>query len=330
MTDFTDLVDLAAERLGGAVLLANDEFFAPKEALLRAAPAEWREGEYTDRGKWMDGWETRRRRTPGHDWCLVRLGLPGVVRGVVVDTSYFRGNYPEECLVEGAEVAGVPEPAQLAEDAAVTWMTLVPRSPLKGDARNEFAVQAGRRVTHLRLTIFPDGGVARLRIHGHVQPGANLLAAGREIDLAAMENGAYVVVCSDMFFGHRQNLILPGRSTHMGDGWETKRRRGPGHDWAIVRLAGRGTIGRIELDTDHYKGNAPGSCMLEWGDLPDATADSLVASRGWRELRAQTPLQPHARHVWDVAGGATATHVRLNIYPDGGVARLRLFGTLAP
>ena len=157
MTDFTDLVDLAAERLGGAVLLANDEFFAPKEALLRAAPAEWREGEYTDRGKWMDGWETRRRRTPGHDWCLVRLGLPGVVRGVVVDTSYFRGNYPEECLLEGAEVAGVPEPARLAEDAAVTWTTLVPRSPLKGDARNEFAVQAGRRVTHLRLTIFPDG-----------------------------------------------------------------------------------------------------------------------------------------------------------------------------
>ena len=329
MTDFTDLVDLAAERLGGAVLLANDEFFAPKEALLHPGPAEWREGVYTDRGKWMDGWETRRRRTPGHDWCLIRLGLPGVVRGVVVDTSYYRGNFPEACMLEGAEVVGVPDPAQLDADPTVAWTTLVPRSPLVGDARNAFAVAVGRRVTHLRLAIYPDGGVARLRVHGDVKPGADLLTPGREVDLAAMEHGAYVVVCSDMFFGHRQNLILPGRSTHMGDGWETKRRRGPGHDWTIVRLAARGSIRRIELDTDHYKGNAPGSCMLEWCDAPDATADALVHSRGWRELRAQTPLQPHARHVWEAPGGVNATHVRLSIYPDGGVARLRLPGTLA-
>jgi len=321
---FTELVDLASERLGGAVLLANDEFFAPKEALLRVAAPEWHEHEYTDRGKWMDGWETRRRRTPGHDWCLVRLGLPGIVRGVIVDTRYFRGNYPEQCALEGCGVDGVPDPAALAADATVRWHSLLARSPLAGDTQNPFAVDCPERVTHLRFHIFPDGGVARLRVHGEAQPEAR--ADGRMLDLAAMENGGYVLCCSDMFFGNRQNLILPGRSTHMGDGWETKRRRGPGHDWAIVRLAAPGALRRIELDTDHFKGNAPGSCSLEHCSAPAGPPAALEAA-SWQPLLAETPLQPHARHAWDLPRPVTATHVRLNIFPDGGVARLRLFGT---
>ena len=326
---FTDLVDLAAERLGGAVLLANDEFFAPKEALLRAAAPEWREREYTDRGKWMDGWETRRRRTPGHDWCLVRLGLAGVVRGVIVDTSFFRGNFPEQCELEGAMVEGVPDPQVLAADAGVRWHAMVPRSPLAGDTRNAFAVACPERLSHLRLRIFPDGGVARLRVHGHARPAVEVMGGGRVLDLAAMEHGGYVERCSDMFFGHRQNLILPGRSTHMGDGWETRRRRGPGHDWTIVRLAARGRLERLELDTDHFKGNAPGSCSLDWLDAPLAEGEALPTATGWRPLVGETPLQPHARHAWPAPAGVTATHVRLNIFPDGGVARLRVFGSAA-
>jgi allantoicase len=325
---FTDLVDLAAERLGGAVLLAN-EFFAPKESLLRAAAPVWKEDEYTDRGKWMDGWETRRRRSPGHDWCLIRLGLPGIVRGVVVDTAFFRGNYPEECELEGAEVHGVPEPTKLAEAADVRWQPLVVRSPLRGDTRNLFAVNSAVRVTHVRLRIHPDGGVARLRVHGEARPDPGVLASGREMDLAAMEHGGWVESCSDMFFGHRQNLILPGRSTHMGDGWETKRRRGPGHDWSIVRLAARGRLARIELDTDHFKGNAPGSVSIESLDLSDTNGERLEESKLWRSLLPETPLQPHARHAWDLAGETLATHVRLNIFPDGGVARLRVVGRIA-
>jgi allantoicase len=323
---FTDLVDLAAERLGGAVLLANDEFFAPKESLLRAAAPVWKEHEYTDRGKWMDGWETRRRRTPGHDWCLIRLGLPGLVRGVVVDTSYFRGNYPEQAELEGCAVEGVPDATALAEDPAVRWHPLLPRMPLAGDTRNAFEVRSNERVTHVRLRIHPDGGVARLRVHGEARPDSTVLAAGRTLDLAAMENGGFVVVCSDMFFGHRQNLVLPGRSTHMGDGWETRRRRGSGHDWTIVRLAARGELRRVELDTDHFKGNAPGSCSLECCEAPRVAGAELADSRAWRPLLAMTPLQPHSRHAWDLPAPATATHVRLNIFPDGGVARLRLFG----
>ena len=323
---FTDLVNLAAERLGGAVLSANDEFFAPKEALLRTAAPVWKENEYTDRGKWMDGWETRRRRSPGHDWCLIRLGLPGIVRGVVVDTTFFRGNYPEHCELDSCAVDGVPDPATLADDTSLRWHVLVPRSPLAGDTRNHFEVRASDRVTHVRFRIHPDGGVARLRIHGDARPAPVMLAAGRTLDLAAMEHGGFVVVCSDMFFGHRQNLILPGRSTHMGDGWETRRRRGPGHDWTIVRLGARGELRRIELDTDHFKGNAPGSCSLDYVEGNRAAGAEIVESREWRLLLPETPLQPHARHVWDLPARVTATHVRPNIFPDGGVARLRLLG----
>jgi allantoicase len=331
MIPFEELVDLASERLGGAVLLANDEFFAPKEALLKPEPAEWREHEYTERGKWMDGWETRRRREPGYDWCIVRLGLPGVVRGLVVDTAFFRGNYPESCSVEGCEAPGLPDPRWLAEEAE--WFPLLPQSPLQGDSKNRFEVDVDRPVTHLRLNIFPDGGVARLRVHGWARPRWTRFAlAGGEVDLAALENGGWVPMCSDMFFGHRQNLILPGRSRFMGDGWETRRRRGPGHDWSIVRLAAPGAIHRVELDTDHFKGNAPGCCTLEGLHAPDATPEQLTGeSAGWMPLLDETALQPHTRHLWEdeVRPIGPITHARLNIFPDGGVARLRLFGTFA-
>jgi allantoicase len=327
MTPFTDLVDLAAERLGGAVLLANDEFFAPKESLLRPAKPVWREGEYTDRGKWMDGWETRRRRAPGHDWCVLRLGVPGLIKGVVVDTSFFRGNYPESCSIEACAVDGVPEPELLASGRLAPWGDLLPKSPLRGDTENVFPVSTVRKATHLRLNIFPDGGIARLRVYGEPLPDSKL-RPGVETDLAALEQGGMVVACSDMFFGHRHNLILPGRSLHMGDGWETKRRRGPGHDWSIVRLAARGAISRVEVDTDHYKGNAPESCRLEVCDGAGANPESLLGNEsGWTEILPRAPLQPHARHRFDgLSASLVATHARLSIYPDGGIARLRLFG----
>jgi allantoicase len=317
-TDFTDLVDLAAERLGGAVLAANDEFFAPKENLLKAGEALWIEGKYTDAGKWMDGWETRRRREPGYDWCIVRLGLPGAIRGVVVDTSYFRGNYPESCSLEACTVEGHPSPEELM---GADWTEILPRSPLEGHSKNRFPLETDTgRVTHLRFNIYPDGGVARLRVHGEVVPDwRRLTRHAGEIDLAGVENGGAVLSCSDMFFGNRHNLILPGPSTGMHDGWETKRRRGPGHDWAIVKLGARGTVHRIEVDTSWFKGNAPGWCSLEGSDGSD----------DWREILPRTALRPHTRHLFDeIAETGPVTHARLNIYPDGGVARLRLFGTV--
>jgi len=322
---FTDLPDLAAERLGGAVIAANDEFFAPKEGLIKAGPPEWREGVYTERGKWMDGWETRRRRQPGHDWAIVRLGVPGIIRGVVIDTSFFTGNFPEQASIDACSLEGTPSADRMTgAGGGIRWKPLLAKTRLKGNSANPFPIAGrGQRVTHLRLNIFPDGGIARLRVHGEAVPDESVFRTGREVDLAALENGGVVVACSDMHYGRPQNLLQPGRSTHMGDGWETKRRRGPGHDWAIVRLARRGVIERVELDTDHYKGNAPGRAMLEYTDA----GPSFDAGKArWRVLLPKTAVEPHARHHWDRGTAGAATHVRLNIYPDGGVARLRLFG----
>ncbi|MGK3991787.1 allantoicase [Sorangium sp. So ce1024] len=325
---FAEALDLASERLGGAVLAANDEFFAPKENLLRASKPVFLEHEYTDRGKWMDGWETRRRRTPGFDWCLVRLGIPGILRGVVVDTAFFRGNYPEHCSIEAC--AARPD-ARVDEllDPRTHWVEVLSRSPLAGDTQNAFAVSCPFRFTHLRLNIYPDGGVARLRVYGDAVPDWRRLdRPGAEIDLAAAENGASVPSCSDMFFGVRHNLIMPGRAANMGEGWETRRRRGPGYDWALVALAAQGEIGRIEVDTNHFKGNYPDSCMIEGIDAAGRAADELAGASDWREIVPRTKLQAHTRHVFEeeLQAAGPFTHVRLNIYPDGGVSRLRVFG----
>jgi allantoicase len=316
---FTDLPDLAARRLGGAVLAANDEFFAEKENLIKPEPPVWREGEYTERGKWMDGWETRRRRAPGHDWAILRLGLRGIVRGVVIDTSFFTGNYPERAGLEGASLEG--DPGSLDE---VAWRVLLAPVPLQGNTPNTVAVGDAGPVTHLRFSIYPDGGVARLRVHGEVIPDPRIFAPGKVLDLAALAHGGVAVACSDRHYGNPQQLLFPGRSTHMGDGWETRRRRGPGHDWAVVRLGHRGIIERVELDTDFFKGNAPGSCMLESCDAATGSFDPATAH--WEPMLPEAPLQPDHRHQWESLPPRVATHVRLNIYPDGGVARLRLFG----
>ncbi len=325
MTDeapaFLDLPDLASEEVGGAALLCNDEFFAEKENLLKPAAAVWKDHVYTDRGKWMDGWETRRRRETGYDWCIVRLGMPGEIRGVVVDTAWFRGNYPAEASIEACELDAALD---LSELTGAAWTEILPRSALRGDHKNTFAITHSRRVTHLRLNIFPDGGVARLRVHGVVRPRWSRVAGlGGVIDLAALEHGGRVESCSDMFFGSRNNLIKPGPSRSMADGWETRRRRGPGNDWAIVRLAARGVVERLELDTSHFKGNAPGRCVVE-----GASGDG-----GWRVLLA-SPLQPHTRHVFDdeLRRVGAIDRVRLSVFPDGGVARMRVWGEpeLAP
>jgi allantoicase len=329
MMDFTELIDLASERLGGAVLVANDEFFAPKEDLLKPGAPIFIEGKYTDRGKWMDGWETRRRRTPGLDWCIIRLGLPGIIRGVVVDTSHFKGNYPEQCSLEACSIKGVPSVEELTSEK-LQWTEILPISNLNGDSQNPFAVDKSHRFTHLRFKIYPDGGVARLRVYGEVAPDWQTLESiGGQIDLAAVENGGLVLACSDMFFGHRHNLIMPGRAVNMSDGWETKRRRGPGHDWVIVKLGKRGRIQRVEVDTSYFKGNCPESCSLGASNAGEIAIETIVdPSMLWREVLPRTKLQPHTRHYFadEIIDAGPATHLVFNIFPDGGVSRLHVWG----
>ena len=321
--DFAGLPDLASRALGGGVVAANDELFAERENLIKPEPPQYSTYTFGHKGQVYDGWETRRRREPGHDWALVRLGLPGVVRGVVVDTAFFKGNYPPEVSVEGAAVEGYPSPDELA---AAEWTSLVPRSAVKGDAVNEFPVGVQQRWTHVRLCLYPDGGVARLRVHGEAVPDPRLLDAGA-VDLAALANGAAVTGCSNMFYSSPANLLSPGLARLMGEGWETARRRDDGNDWVEVRLAGPGVVRLAELDTSWFVGNAPGWASLQGWD--ERAGSGPTGGDGWVELLPRTRLQPDTPHRFRLHAAPEVTHVRLDVYPDGGMARLRLTGVLA-
>ncbi|MFC4944081.1 allantoicase [Pseudonocardia sp. GCM10023141] len=316
--DFRQLPDLAVRTLGGGVVYANDEAFAARENLISPGPAAFDPSDFGHKGKVYDGWETRRRRESGFDTAIVRLGAPGVVRGVVIDTSWFTGNYPPEVSLEGLAVAGQPSVADLL--AARRWEPLLARAAIKGDTANAFAVTSERRVTHVRLRIFPDGGVARLRVHGEPLPDPALLDALGTVDLAAMEFGGRVTGCSNLFYSSPNNLLLPGPPRSMAEGWETARRRDDGNDWVEVALAGESTIAVAELDTTYFLHNAPG-----W-----ATLRGRVGAGEWFPLIPRTALSPDTRHRIVLRDVPAVDAVRLDIHPDGGMARLRLFGALTP
>ncbi len=318
-------------RLRGSVVAASDEFYAAKENLIKPGAPVFVPETYGAKGQIYDGWETRRRRGPGgampdrtaSDWVIVRLGVPGVVRSVVVDTAFFTGNYPQACSADACSVPGYPGVEELTGPCA--WQEIVPRVLITGDHRHLFSVAADRRSTHVRLNIFPDGGVARLSVHGEVLLDPGLLD-GLTLDLAALENGADVADTSDRnYYSSPRNAISPGLSRVMGEGWETRRRRRPGHEWLVIRLAGQGVIDLAEIDTSWYRGNQPDTASLQ---ALDATTGASIYDQGaWRDLLPPVRLLPDTPHRFRVSG-APATHVRLNIFPDGGVARLRLYGSL--
>ena len=226
---FHEWVQLEQPRLGTVVTYATDEFFGAKERLIDPQAPVWVDGKYDDHGKWMDGWESRRKRGPGHDFCVVRLGVPGVVHGVDIDTRFFTGNFPPQASIDACvSDEDVPQGE---------WREVLPRTDLQGDRHHYLAVESDAIWTHLRLNIYPDGGIARLRIFGEVR--SEVAASDAVIDLAALENGGRAIACSDEHYGSMHNLNLAGRGVNMGDGWETARRRGPGNDWVILALGQR-------------------------------------------------------------------------------------------
>jgi allantoicase len=316
-------IDLASNAIGGRVVYANDELFADRRHLIRPEPSAWQPGTYGPDGKIYDGWETRRRRDGlDRDFAIVRLGAPGAIRSVVIDTAHFRGNYPAYASIEGIAGEGHPIVQELPESA---WTTLLPKSALKGDSVNPFDVVNDQRWTHVRLTIYPDGGVARLRVLGDVVPDPRMLTG--TVDLAGLVNGGRVVGCSDMFYSSAGNLIRPGNTTTIAEGWETARRRDGGHDWVLFALAGAGRIRRAEIDTSHFTGNAPGEARLLGIDARTSSLEDESAGGGWHDLLPRTRLRPDTLHRFRI-GGDSITHVRMEVFPDGGMSRVRLFGEL--
>lgn len=332
---FTGLVDLASERLGGKALLASDEFFAGKENLLKPGRGIFIPDKYTENGKWMDGWESRRKRVPGHDWCIIKLGLRGVIKGVDIDTNHFLGNHPPYASLEACCADPDASPEELAAGQH-EWVEILQRVSLRPGSQNLFSIipppmTEPRPWTHVRLNIYPDGGVARLRVYGDVLPSWDELDADAVFDLAGVQHGGKVVAASDMFFGNKDNLIMPGRAANMGDGWETKRRRGPGFDWAVVKLGAPGVVEKVEIDTNHFKGNYPDRCLVEGCYQPDLSIDTLsVHDIVWSELVPETRLEAHKQQYFEnIEYRNPVTHVRLCIFPDGGVSRMRVYGKRA-
>ncbi|XP_076011157.1 allantoicase isoform X2 [Genypterus blacodes] len=369
---FLQFNDLVCETVGGKVIFATDEWFAPAANLLKREPAQFIASAFTEFGKWMDGWETRRKRIPGHDWCIIQLGVPGLIYGFDVDSSFFTGNHsphvsiqaaclddPPTLTLEGDRTGMAASDSQLAAVAKLsseTWPELLCVSELNpgynDSCHNYFHVNFNHRVTHLRLNMFPDGGIARLRVYGIGQRDWLSVPTNQDIDLVALTNGGVCLGYSDAHFGHPRNMIGLGRASSMADGWETARRldrpkeleadeRGilqvPGWEWAVFRLGHPGVISSIEVDTNHFKGNFPDSCRIEACTLtPEEEAESIRSrwnSGTWRVLLPPQKLGPHNRRHFseaELTQSGAVTHVRLVIAPDGGVSRLRLWGPPMP
>ena len=330
---FTGLVDLLAAQLGGRVIGCSDEYFAEAENLIQPGRGVFIPEKVTDRGKWMDGWESRRKRIEGYDWCVLQLGAVGRVLGLDIDTHHFNGNHPQFASVEGLNA---PPNAPLESLATMHWHELLSQMPLRADSQNLFAANDVGPVSHLRLNIFPDGGVARFRAFGRVlsdwqerelDADSERHVAPELVDLAALKNGALALVCSDARFSPMNNLLMPGRAANMGGGWETRRTRGPNVDWVLIQLGARGRASVVEIDTNHFKGNFPDRCSIEVIDAPDARVSDLIVSEDWHTILPESKLSAHSRHFFEDLPSVTASHVRLNIIPDGGVSRLRVWGT---
>ena len=325
--EFTQLTDLAAEKLGGKILYCTDDFFAEKENLIKQGRGIFMADKYTDRGKWMDGWESRRKRTSGHDWAVVQLAVSGKIRGFDIDTNFFLGNHPPQASIEAAivrDASGITD----WDNAVVNWKEILPVSDLDAGSQNFFECSDEEIFTHIRLHIYPDGGVARLRVYGEVFKDWDMVNTEEIIDLASALNGAKAIACNDMFFSDMSNLIMPNRGTDMGDGWETKRNRTPNNrDWVIVKLAKPGSIERIVVDTGHFKGNYPDSCSIEGCMSSD---DDLVLNdkQEWKTILTAQKLSADNEQEFtkEIINKSICSHIRLNIFPDGGISRLRIFG----
>jgi allantoicase len=323
---FTQLTDLAAERLGGKVLYATDDFFAEKENLIAPTRGIFITDKYTDRGKWMDGWESRRKRTPGHDWAVIQLATSGKITGFDIDTNFFLGNHPPHASIEAVNL---PHAEGITDWETVEWKEILPKSHLDAGSQNFYVCESNEIFTHLRLHIYPDGGVARFRVYGEVFKNWDAVSTVHVFDLAAAINGGQAMACNDMFFSDMSNLIMPNRGANMGDGWETKRNRTPNNrDWVILKLAHRGVVESILVDTCHFKGNYPDSCSIE---ACVCEADQDIQNAHWQTLLPQQKLRADHEHHYaqEVNALGTITHVRLNIFPDGGVSRLRIFGKIS-
>jgi len=350
-TTFSTATNLSGTALGARVLSFSDEYFASASNLLTSTPAVRKPGVYVHTGAWYDGWETRRHNPKEFDWVVIKLGCVGTIKGVEVDTAHFNGNEAPAAGLDGCFVTEEKEQSSGVEhDSYKGWKEILPPQACGPSQRQAWSLEgvsvAGQKFTHLRLKMYPDGGIARLRVYGSAVP-PPLPEATIEGELPLEElssalNGGVAISCSDQHFGVKSNLLLPGRGKDMGDGWETARSRTKGHtDWVICRLGLRGrAIEKVVVDTKDFRGNFPRAVKVEGLLAPNdddaaAAADPVVDSEGWVPLiKGEQPCAADFEHIFEGGelmvhpelGEKAWTHVKMTILPDGGVKRLRVFG----
>ena len=318
------LVNLASQSLGAQIIEVSDDFFAPGERLLQDSEPVFLANKYDEHGKWMDGWESRRKRKPGHDHAVIQLGTRGIIRGLDIDTRYFTGNFPPQASLEGVDaVSGSLNSSQ-------EWQVILLKTDLGPDKHHFFSIDNSKPYTHLRLNIFPDGGIARLRVYGEPAPDWTNSDRSSILELSSISSGGRIAGFNDAHYGQPWKILTPGRGVNMGDGWETRRRREPGNDWILVKMGAPAEIERIEIDTAHFKGNYPDRCSIQAAMVAKETDEELTESaEAWPELLSPTRLSMDQQHFFErqmLNDLGLVNCVRLNIFPDGGISRFRIFG----
>ena len=322
-THIQQLTNLADDRIGAEIMDCSDDFFAEAKRMLQFTSPIFVEDKFDEHGKWMDGWETRRKRHTGYDWAIIKLGVAGKIKALDIDTTFFTGNYPASAAVEACY-------APDGELSHIEWQNILKNNLLGPSDHHIFNIDTEQVFTHIRLNIYPDGGVARFRVYGEVQ--IQVKDSTQTLDLLALENGGRVIAYSDAHFGHPRNLINPGRGINMGDGWETKRRRAPGFDWCILALGQSGHIEKIDIDTAHFKGNFPAQVSIQAIHVEDATDQQLIPqSMFWPFLLEAQDMQMDHIHTFveEILKQEKISHLRINMIPDGGISRIRLWGKVA-
>jgi allantoicase len=304
-------------------LAFSDDFFGEVTRMLNDKDPIFIEDKYDNHGKWMDGWESKRRRDGGNDWAILKLGSEGIISKIEIDTSYFTGNFPPFFSLEG--IYSETEPNKDSN-----WKSLIAKTNLVGDCKNNFELNLKEKFNFVRLQIFPDGGVARIRLFGEVKYNWDRFNNEEIIELSSLKLGGSILAYNNAHYGDVSALLSKGRGKTMGDGWETRRRREPGNDWIIIKLAQKGIIEKIEIDTAHFKGNYPDRASIQAISIDKniTTKDLIQSSENWDVILDETKLTADNIHEYEINSNskAEATHIRLNIYPDGGVSRLRIFG----
>ena len=316
------LIDLAQPRLGSKVIFRTDDFFASADRIIDPSAPVFKEGLFDKNGKWMDGWESRRKRTPGHDYLIIKLGKPGSISKVNVDTSHFNGNQPSMISIEACN-------SKSNNIKNFKWKSLLGKKKTKANSPHIFKTSSKSVFTHIKLNIFPDGGVARLRLYGNISKEKNDFR-NKTINLASLLDGASIIACNNEHFGKAENILAPGKAKNMGDGWETRRRRDKGFDWLILNSIDGETINKIEISTHHFKGNFPSHCSLQAAYITTKKSSSSIVSGSnkWKTLMNKTMLKANKTHTFRnvLMKNDKINFIKINIFPDGGISRFRIFG----